>query len=57
MKKESEAVMEKETKQVEAPVRKTIPIQYPYMNEQSIQNVVEVMRSRWIGQAEKVEKF
>jgi|SRR3989344_388303 len=57
MKKESEAVMEKETKQVEAPVRKTIPIQYPYMNEQSIQNVVEVMRSRWIGQAEKVEEF
>ncbi|MBS3125467.1 DegT/DnrJ/EryC1/StrS family aminotransferase [Candidatus Woesearchaeota archaeon] len=40
MKKESEAVMEKETKQVEAPVRKTIPIQYPYMNEQSIQNVM-----------------
>ena len=34
-----------------------IPIFYPYVPEEAVTEVTETLRSQWIGQAHKVDKF
>ena len=36
---------------------KKIVMFYPYISEQAVQSVVEVLRSRWVGQGPKVTEF
>ena len=36
---------------------KKIVMFYPYVNESAVQNVVKVLRSRWIGEGPKVKQF